>query len=1004
MRTIITVLVLCLGTVIGSAAELSPLLPQFLSDTQQGEKISVLVFLENRLTMDEVYPEARALPMGPRREYVVNVLQERFAQMSPNVMEYLSAEQKSGNVSLLRPLWIVNAIRLTASATVIEALAKDFPEIRYITHDPVYDNTLDNGWGVIETQAPEVWAQFRARGEGVLVGHKDSGVNFDGCAKFDGRIWFNPGEDLNGNGSLDVEEQNGIDDDGNGYVDDFYGWNFDDNTNDVSSGEGSCHGTRTASVICSNVGVSASDTIAMAPGAKLLVMRGYLTQGSVFEGSQYAILMGVQVISASLSFKQSECDNSQIRECPNYVAHRWVSEMELAAGIVHSNSTGNDSTSNPRPLSCAAPSNCPPPSMTASHYQQGGVSSVVAVAGYNANGTFYTPSGVGPSGWSREDICVHPRSPWCGPEDSPSEYPDEFEDYPYHNGNHGLLKPDIAAPTSVQSISCVCNQGTIGGTSGATPHVGGALALIYSAFPGITPEEVYQVLVNGALDAGDAGADTTWGFGKLRMLPAIGNGMGAMGSVAGTVTVNPGGQALANVRLRVEGASDVYTDAQGEYSLFLRPGTYIGSYEKFGYGTVERQINIVAGQVDDGDLTMSITAGTTAIFNVRDPEGVVVPDIQVRHPLSGQSVFTDATGYTSFPVMHTGVQEFVIGENVEIYATQSITPTLTPALDTIYVDLDYSGLVGPTGPDAYGYYAYDDLDFGGPEFDWVELTEGLGQNLNLTGDNCVTFSLPFNLVFYGAAESVISVCANGHVAVGTTGSSDWSRWPIPVAGAPDNYIAVFYQDYRPENGGGVWYYYDAANGRAIIQWDDVPEYFDSGRATFQVHLYDPAVNGSDDGNSVIDILYSEYTGRLEASVGIENADGTVGLQYGYQLFYGPGAAPVRAGRSIRFTTDYITSADDSGAPLPEQFVLHQNYPNPFNSSTTFRFDVPQTSRVALRLYDITGREVATVMDELRAAGPQTIQFDATGLATGIYFARLEAEGHALDTRKILFLK
>ncbi|MBK6764830.1 MAG: S8 family serine peptidase [bacterium] len=989
------------------AAELSPLLPDVLAASKATDDVPVIVYLDHRLTMDEVYPEAKALPMDQRRAYVVEVLKERFAQMSGKVMSDLQDAEKRGEVTLLRPLWIINSIRLKAQRQVIDRLVSDYPEVIYISHDPAYENTLDNGWGVIETGTPAVWAQYGARGQGVLVGHKDSGVNFAGCAKFNGRIWFNPGEDLNGNGVLDAGETNSIDDDGNGYADDFYGWNFDDNNNDVSNAEASYHGTRTASVICSNVGVSVDDTVAMAPEAKLLVLRSYITQGSVFESSQYAVEMGVNVISASLSFKQSECTSTSpdIRECPNRVGHRWISEMELAAGIIHSNSTGNAGTSNVRPMSCAAPSDCPPPAMTDGHDQQGGVSSIVAVAGYNADGSFYNQSGVGPSAWSRQDICVQPRMPWCGPAGTPSAYPAEFEDYPWANGSHGLLKPDISSPTSVQSVSGTCGTSSIGGTSGATPHVGGALAVIYSAFPGITPEEVYQVLVGGALDAGDFGPDTTWGFGKLRMPPAIGNGMDDMGSVAGTVTANPGGQALDSVRITVAGAHPVWTDEDGAYQLFLMPGEYIGSFEKFGYGRVDRQINIAAGQVDEGSLTMSQVAGANLLVTVFDPNGVRTPDVQVRHPLSGITIYTDANGEADFQEMYVGVQEFVAGDNIEMFETAYLSQTLTPEFNTLRVDLGYSELVGPTSPDAYGYMAYDDLDFGGPVYDWVEIADGLGTELPLTADGCVSQTLPFSMQFYGVAENEIMISANGHVEVGTPCTNNWSRWPIPLTGAPDNYIAAFFQDFRPENGGGVWYYEDTGNGRVIIQWDDVPEYWNDGRATFQLQIYNPAVNADSLGNSIIEIMFEDYTGRVEAAIGIENSDGSTGVQYEFQLHYAAGAAPVRDGRAIRFTTDDPpASAGEEPIGAPREFTLLQNYPNPFNSQTTFRFHLPQQSPVTLKLFDIMGREVATLASGSMQAGEHSVSFDAENLATGIYFARLDALSGVTATRKVLLLK
>lgn len=971
------------------------------------DQIPSIVFLANRMTMDEIYPDAVSLDMKDRRSFVVTRLRSRFDDVSKDVMSFLQGKAESKEVTKLRPLWIINGIRLTASRAAIAELVGRFPVVIYLTLDPEFENSLDDGWGVIETLAPETWEQFGADGSGVIVGHKDSGINFAGCARFDGRIWTNPGEDLNGNGSIDEDEDNGIDDDGNGYIDDFHGWGFDHNNNDVTDtdpwGSGQ-HGTRTSSVICSNPSSTGNRT-AMAPGAKLMVLRAFRTQGAVFEASQYAIEMGANVISASLSFKQDECWSNSVLECPNRIAHRWVSEVELAAGLIHANSTGNlGCGSTPRPLCLGAPSDCPPPAMTAGHYQQGGVSSIVAVAAYSSNGTFDQTSRVGPAAWSREDQCMHPRSPWCGPDGSTSAYPEEFEDYPYATGEHGLLKPDITAPTIVEAVSGNCGQGSINGTSGATPHVGGALAVIYSAFPGITPEEAYLVLVNGALDAGDAGPDTTWGFGKLRLLSAIQRGDDTLGSVAGTVSESPSGDLLEGVRVTVEGAQPVWTDANGNYELFLRPGTYTGAYEKFGYQTVLRNINIIAGQVDDGNLTLSLAADASVSVVVTDGDEVLLQDVLVRHPLSGQETFTNFEGIASFPVMYSGINEFIIGENVEMFERLSITPSLQAGQNTVPAELERSRLAGPTLPDQYGYIAYDDLDFGGPFFDWVELSEGLGDNLNISGDGCASRTLPFNLQFYGAQTNQINISANGHVEFGTPCSQDWSRWPIPAPDAPNNYISVFWQDYRPELGGGVYYHYDAENHRAIVQWEDVPEWFETGRATFQVHVYDPAFNGDHLGNSVIEIHFEDYQGRLETSIGIENASGTDGLQYAFQLFYAAGAAPVRAGRAIRFTTDVYESADDGPGVVPRDFVLMQNYPNPFNSTTTFRLNVPQVSQVSLKLYDVTGRETAVITDGTVQAGTHSVNFNATGLSTGIYFVRMEANGSTVAARKILFLK
>ncbi len=93
--------------------------------------------------------------------------------------------------------------------------------------------------------------------------------------------------------------------------------------------------------------------------------------------------------------------------------------------------------------------------------------------------------------------------------------------------------------------------------------------------------------------------------------------------------------------------------------------------------------------------------------------------------------------------------------------------------------------------------------------------------------------------------------------------------------------------------------------------------------------------------------------------------------------------------------------------VPEQFVLEQNYPNPFNPSTTIRFGIPgsiaQNEIATLRVFDIVGREVATLVNQRLSPGTYSVQFETDGLASGIYFYRLAA-GQFVQTRKMMLTK
>ena len=94
---------------------------------------------------------------------------------------------------------------------------------------------------------------------------------------------------------------------------------------------------------------------------------------------------------------------------------------------------------------------------------------------------------------------------------------------------------------------------------------------------------------------------------------------------------------------------------------------------------------------------------------------------------------------------------------------------------------------------------------------------------------------------------------------------------------------------------------------------------------------------------------------------------------------------------------------------PTVFALDQNFPNPFNPSTKIQYQLPVESRVSLKMYDMLGREVATLVEEERPAGYHDVQWIASNTASGVYFYRLEAQqlngGHRFQSvRRLMVLK
>ena len=120
--------------------------------------------------------------------------------------------------------------------------------------------------------------------------------------------------------------------------------------------------------------------------------------------------------------------------------------------------------------------------------------------------------------------------------------------------------------------------------------------------------------------------------------------------------------------------------------------------------------------------------------------------------------------------------------------------------------------------------------------------------------------------------------------------------------------------------------------------------------------------------------------------------------------------------SIQSIKHLVVNVDNQNSNIPSEYILYQNYPNPFNPSTTIKYQIPKPGLVQLKVYDILGREVATLVNEYQTAGERSVMFStdniqqSTGggtnhslLSSGIYFYRLNADGFVI-TKKLLLLK
>ncbi len=364
-------------------------------------------------------------------------------------------------------------------------------------------------------------------------------------------------------------------------------------------------------------------------------------------------------------------------------------------------------------------------------------------------------------------------------------------------------------------------------------------------------------------------------------------------------------------------------------------------------------------------------------------------------------------------------------------------------------DLEYSasiqyqdGLVtGFGGPDDFGYSWVDSDYAGGPVYDWQDIS-GIGDVVG-EGGNFGPFPLGFGFSFYGEIHDSIRVGTKGWLSF-TSESGTYTNQPIPTALEPNNMLAPFWDDLSPNLGGTVYYFADAGNDRFIVQWDAVVHFPDGPPETFQAIL-------NSDGSIIYQ--YQTVSDDSECTVGIENAAGDDGLQVVYNA-----AGYLHDGLAIRFAVEpslawlsvtpssgtiepqgealldvtmnatnlaegvyyadlsFATNDPDNsvvvvpvtltvtpvtgiGDELPRVAVFFGAVPNPFNPMTSLRFDLPRDSRVELKVYDVAGHLVRSLVSGPRPAGANNVRWNGTdnaghAVASGTYFARLVVDGEA----------
>ncbi len=192
------------------------------------------------------------------------------------------------------------------------------------------------------------------------------------------------------------------------------------------------------------------------------------------------------------------------------------------------------------------------------------------------------------------------------------------------------------------------------------------------------------------------------------------------------------------------------------------------------------------------------------------------------------------------------------------------------------------------------------------------------------------------------------------------------------------------------------------------------DYTLSGTGWKYFFVQSPYFHWDGTSNILVEVCYNNNTTYMNSAVMATTMSGKTWHQY-QDLTSGSGCTDLNAGSAqanrpnITFILNSIVNVTNTGNAIPKEFSLSQNYPNPFNPVTKIKFDIPENGKlnsgiVTLKVYDILGKEVATLVNGKLSPGSYIVDFDGSGLASGIYFYQLAAGKEIMGIKRMVLVK
>ncbi|HDR04508.1 MAG TPA: choice-of-anchor D domain-containing protein, partial [Candidatus Marinimicrobia bacterium] len=735
-------------------------------------------------------------------------------------------------------LWSISDA--TSVSVALSALAND-PRIIYAEPDwrislniTPNDPQFSQLWGMHNTgqtggtpdadiNAPEAWNT--GTGGSVIIGVIDTGVDYN-HNDLSANIWTNTGE-IPGNG---------IDDDGNGYIDDIHGYDFVNNDGDPMDDHS--HGTHCSGTIAARgnngIGVTGVCWTAKIMGLKFLDSGGYGNTSDAISALEYAIENGAHLTSNSWGGGGYSQTMRDMLDIANTNGQLFVA----AAG----NDYGNNNDNTPiYPASYNAPN-------------------VIAVASTDHNDNLSGFSNYGPTS-------VDLGAPGSNilstiPGNQYASYSGTSMATPHVAGAVGLmmaLYPNLSHTLVKERLLMTVDE---------TPAMNGI------------------VLSNGRLNLQMAVAEPDEiNPGLITDLTANASGSNSL-TLSWTATGDDGNIGAASYyEIRLSNAQ--ISEANWENAQLI-PQQILpqaaGNPEQFE----------VTGLEADTEYFFAVKAfdewgNPSPVSNSSSATTLAAPIFATDTDSLGADLFTGESVSLSFNISNLQTEASTLDFNLPAFAAAkriaesavqnsgnlhfSHTEVIKGAIDA---RVGNPVVLGAGGPDEYGYSWIDSNEPGGPQFLWTDISQ-TGTAISLGDDAFELVALPFSFPFYDNDKSEIRISSNGYLTFSTS-ATDYSNDPIPNTATPNDIIAPFWDDLNPSSGGTI--HYLSENQRFIVQYTNVPPYSyggASGNYTFQVIL--------NSGGSIL-FQYLDMNGAVNsATVGIENSSGADGLETAFNTSY-----------------------------------------------------------------------------------------------------------------------